>query len=218
MVLGCNLDEAQDLAQTALLRCFTGWRRVRAADDRDAYVYQILLNCHRDSRRRRWWGERPTDGPPEPEPTADPGTRVASFDALQRALADLPLIHRQVVVLRHLAQLTEQQTADLLDIAPGTAKSRLSRALAQLATNDHLQDLREGPHPSQTTPAHSTSSSTASLSTRCRWPASGTTPPPIAGDAPSWSPAWRPPRRSRSPAVWPRSSAPQTTETVLDGD
>ena len=146
VVLGCSLEEAHDLAQTTLLRCFTGWRRIRAADDRDAYVYRILLNCHRDSRRRRWWGEQPTETPPEPEATPDSGARLASVDAVRRALADLPLIHRQVVVLRHLAQLSEQQTADLLGVAPGTVKSRLSRALAQLATNDHLQDLREGPH------------------------------------------------------------------------
>lgn len=147
VVLGCNLEEAHDLAQTTLLRCYTGWRRVRAADDRDAYVYRILLNCHRDSRRRRWWGERPMDSPPEPEPGADGTERIARVDAVRRALADLSLDHRQVVVLRHLAQLSEQRTADLLGIAPGTVKSRLSRALAQLATNDHLQDLREGPHP-----------------------------------------------------------------------
>ncbi|MEJ7795383.1 MAG: SigE family RNA polymerase sigma factor [Nocardioides sp.] len=145
VILGCSLDEAHDLAQTTLLRCFTGWRRVREADDRDAYVYRVLLNCHRDSRRRRWWGEQPTETPPEPEAAPDNGARVASVDAVRRALADLPLIQRQVVVLRHLAQLSEQQTADLLGVAPGTVKSRLSRALAQLATNDHLQDLREGP-------------------------------------------------------------------------
>lgn len=145
VVLGCSFEEAHDLAQTTLLRCFAAWRKVQAADDRDAYVYRVLLNCHRDSRRRRWWGERPTDAPPVPEPGADASERIADLDAVRRALADLSLDHRRVVVLRHLAQLSEQQTADVLGIAPGTVKSRLSRALAQLATNDHLQDLREGP-------------------------------------------------------------------------
>jgi len=57
--LGCTIEEAHDLTQSALLRCYTAWRKVQKADDRDAYVYRVLLNCHRDSRRRRWWGNIP---------------------------------------------------------------------------------------------------------------------------------------------------------------
>ena len=57
--LGCSREDAQDLAQVTLLRCYVSWAKVQRADDRDAYVYRVLLNCLRDSRRRRWWGERP---------------------------------------------------------------------------------------------------------------------------------------------------------------
>jgi DNA-directed RNA polymerase specialized sigma24 family protein len=49
-----------------------------------------------------------------------------------------------VVVLRYYARLTEQQTADVLGVPPGRVKSRLSRALARLATNPHLADHAEG--------------------------------------------------------------------------
>ncbi|WP_229706955.1 SigE family RNA polymerase sigma factor [Nocardioides deserti] len=142
VVLGCTLDEAHDLAQTTLLRCYTSWSRVRRADDRDAYVYRILLNCHRDSRRRHWWGERPTDTLPE-QVTADPTGDVDAADAVRRALADLSPAHREVVVLRHLAQLSEQQTATVLGVAPGTVKSRLARALDQLARSPHLAEGRQ---------------------------------------------------------------------------
>jgi RNA polymerase sigma-70 factor (sigma-E family) len=141
VVLGCTLDEADDLVQTTLLRCYLSWSKVRRADDRDAYVYRILLNCHRDSRRRRWWGECPTDTLPErsvPDDAADVGTT----DAVHRALADLTQQHREVVVLRHLADLSEQRTAEVLRIAPGTVKSRLSRAIAQLAQSPHLTEGR----------------------------------------------------------------------------
>ncbi len=103
-------------------------------------MYRILLNCFRDSRRRRWWGERPTETVPDhatPDPTAD----VDTTDAVHRALSDLSEAHREVVVLRYYAHLSEQQTAEMLNIAPGTVKSRLSRALAQLAGNTHLSDL-----------------------------------------------------------------------------
>ncbi len=142
VVLGCSLDEAQDLVQTTLMRCHRSWRRVQRADDRDAYVYRILLNCHRDSRRRRWWGERPTEHLPEPASSTDHAAGVALADAIHRALGDLTPAHREVVVLRHLAHLSEQQTADILGVAPGTVKSRLSRALAQLATSPHLTEGR----------------------------------------------------------------------------
>ena len=36
--LGCNLEEAHDLVQTTLLRCYIAWRKVEKAHDRDAYV------------------------------------------------------------------------------------------------------------------------------------------------------------------------------------
>ena len=141
VVLGCTLDEARDLAQATLLRCDTSWARVQRAENRDAYVYRILLNCHRDSRRRRWWGERPTEELPE-QSTPDPTARVDVADAVHRAVADLSKVNREVVVLRHLAELSEHQTAEILRIAPGTVKSRLSRALAQLAHSPHLSEGR----------------------------------------------------------------------------
>ena len=139
--LGCSLHEAEDLAQTTLVRCYTAWPSVAGADDRAAYVYRILLNCLRDSRRRRWWGERPTDQLPETS-TADAANAVDLADAVHRALDGLSKRNRDVVVLRYFAGLSERQTADALGVPPGTVKSRLSRALAQLAADDHMADLR----------------------------------------------------------------------------
>ena len=56
VLLGCSHAEAEDLVQTALERTLVHWRRVRRADDRDAYVHRILLNSFRSARRaaRRW--------------------------------------------------------------------------------------------------------------------------------------------------------------------
>lgn len=144
--LGCSLEDAQDLAQTTLLRCHVAWSKVQRADDRDAYVYRVLLNCFRDSRRRRWWGERPTARLPE-HPVSDGSTNVVVADAVHRAMAGLSQAHRDVVVLRYLADLSEQQTARILGIEVGTVKSRLSRALARLSVDAHLLDLTEGPTP-----------------------------------------------------------------------
>ena len=72
--LGARPHEAEDLAQTTLVRCYTGWGRVSSAENRDAYVYRMLLNCLRDVRRTRWWKDRQhdvaLDGPRTAEPDA----------------------------------------------------------------------------------------------------------------------------------------------------
>ena len=145
-LLGCPAAEAEDLAQTTLVRCYLAWQRVRRAGDRDAYVYRILLNCYRDSHRRRWWAEKPAaEVPDRPEPDAT--ARIDTADALARALARLSAPNREAVVLRFYAHLSEQQIAEVLRIAPGTVKSRLSRALTQLSTDADLADLNGGSHP-----------------------------------------------------------------------
>lgn len=144
--LGARPHEAEDLAQTTLVRCYTGWDRISSADNRDAYVYRMLLNCLRDTRRTRWWRDRQYDDPrafERDDRPAGPDTaeRFAVADAVHRALGTLSKPNRDVVVLRYFVQLTEKQTAEALGVPPGTVKSRLSRALAHLAGNDHLLDL-----------------------------------------------------------------------------
>lgn len=54
VLLGCSRPEAEDVTQTALTRCPVKWSKVQRADDRDTYVYRILVNTFTDSRRRRW--------------------------------------------------------------------------------------------------------------------------------------------------------------------
>lgn len=149
--LGAGPHEAEDLAQATLVRCYTAWERVSAADNREAYVYRMLLNQLRDSRRSRWWRDRrespsTTDGLDGLDGYAAPdrSDAIATADAVHRALSTLTKAAREVVVLRYFVQLSEAQTAETLGVPPGTVKSRLSRALATLATNDHLIDATGG--------------------------------------------------------------------------
>jgi RNA polymerase sigma-70 factor (sigma-E family) len=143
--LGAMPHEAEDLAQTTLVRCYTGWEKVRSAANREAYVYRMLLNCLRDTRRTRWWRTRADADPEEAVAAAkdvvDAAEAVAMADAVHRALECLSKPNRDVVVLRYFVQLSEQQTAEALGVPAGTVKSRLSRSLAQLAANDHLLSI-----------------------------------------------------------------------------
>lgn len=38
VLLGCPPVDAEDVVQTALLKCYRSWRRVQRADQPDAYV------------------------------------------------------------------------------------------------------------------------------------------------------------------------------------
>lgn len=145
LLLGCvSTAEAEDMVQTALVRCYLSWGRVTDAADRDAYVHKILINVFRKARRRRWSGEMTVAALPEAnDPRAD--RLFADIDdrhAIGHALRALPESQAMVVVLRFYAQLDQQQTARALGISVGTVKSRLSRALNSLSQDPSLTDLR----------------------------------------------------------------------------
>lgn len=148
VLLGCSPHEAEDVTQTALTRCLVKWSQVQRADDRDAYVYRVLVNTFTDSRRRRWNAERPTEELPELTSADDRSETDDVHDrhTLDRALANLGADQRAVVVLRYYLHQTEAQMAETLHVAPGTVKSRLARALAAMAIDPALAD-----HPSGST-------------------------------------------------------------------
>ena len=125
--LGCTPKEAEDLAQETLVRCYRAWDRVSRADRQDAYVYRVLMNGFTRSRRRLWHGERPTAELPV---VAAASEDVTDRLDLARVLAGLTPQHRDVLVLRYVADLSEAQTAAVLGVPAGTVKSRVYRALA----------------------------------------------------------------------------------------
>ena len=64
--------------------------------------------------------------------TADPERRLAMRHALADALARLPVEERTVLVLRFVAELSEDQVADVLDIGPDDVRLRVADGLAGL--------------------------------------------------------------------------------------
>ena len=126
---------AEDLAQTALVRTYAHWRRVRRADAL-AYARKVLVNANIDRLRRRRlteFGGPGADGLIDARPAAGAGPEVTDQrDEIVRLLADLTERERRVVVLRHYFDLSEAEVADELGVARGTVKSTLSRALGKL--------------------------------------------------------------------------------------
>ena len=150
VLLGCDRQDAEDAVQDTLVRCYSSWARVSGADDRDAYVYRVLVNGIARGRRRRWRGETPYAELPEPGPAGDVATKVSLSQSVRTSLLRLSPEHRQVLVLRYFADLSEAQIATVLGVAPGTVKSRASRAIAALAADDSLHELVRGAHEEET--------------------------------------------------------------------
>lgn len=122
---------AEDLAQTALVRTYSAWSRVRR-DDALAYARKVLVNLNIDRLRRKRAVEVGVDQLLVEPATPDGSAAADQRDELFRLLAALTERERQVVVLRHYFDLSENSVASELGISEGTVKSTLSRALGKL--------------------------------------------------------------------------------------
>jgi RNA polymerase sigma-70 factor (sigma-E family) len=127
---------AEDLVQTALAKCWLAWSRIRH-DDPMPYVRRVLVNTYTAWWRRKWNNEYPTEHLPHTAVSGDQQTVEARTD-LAEALRRLPKRMRAVVVLRFYEDLSEAETARILNCSPGTVKSQTSRALAKLRIDPAL--------------------------------------------------------------------------------
>ena len=126
-------DAAEDLHQEVWLSIAR--HAVRLAPDTDlaAWIFTVARNRFRSSRRRADVAVATMDPAalaraPGPGPADDPGCRD-----LERALASLPEIHREVLLLVGVEGLEMDQAAAVLSIRPDAARQRLARARAALA-------------------------------------------------------------------------------------
>jgi RNA polymerase sigma-70 factor (sigma-E family) len=124
---------AEDIVQTALIKLYVAWSRVRK-DSVDAYARKVLVRTAIDEGRRGFFQrERSVDVVPELAVTDD----SADFD-LRLALDALPPGQRAVVVLRYWEDLSVTETARILGRTEGTVKSQAAKGLAAL--RDLLED------------------------------------------------------------------------------
>lgn len=123
-----NELQAEELVQEVMTRTFMSWRKAR----RDPMAYaRKMLTSRKVALNRNQTRELATPQVPDQPIESSEGV-LADRDRLNRALATLSPRQREVVVLRHLMGLSEQQVADDLGVSVGTVKSTASRGLTQL--------------------------------------------------------------------------------------
>jgi RNA polymerase sigma-70 factor (sigma-E family) len=130
-LLMADRHAAEDLVQTALEKALPRWSSIRD-DDPMAYVHRVMVNTRTSWWRRHKGRETATGNLIEPVDATDRGEHFADRTRLAAALRELPEGQRKVVVLRHYADMSEAQVAQLLDCSTGTVKSQNARALARL--------------------------------------------------------------------------------------
>ena len=145
LVLTGDRELAQDIVQETMARAQVKWRRIERADSPDAYVRQMVLNEYL-SWRRRWAvrniraaGEQMTTLVDLRSATRDHADDVVDSDEMWRRLATLPRKQRAVVVLRYYEQLSDDEIAQLLNCAPVTVRSNVSKALNTLRLRTQRQ-------------------------------------------------------------------------------
>ncbi|HKR72023.1 MAG TPA: SigE family RNA polymerase sigma factor [Streptosporangiaceae bacterium] len=136
-------DLAKDLVQTALVRAWPRWERIKRRDDPEVYVRRVIVNTWATWSRRRWRAEKATGTLPEGPAPEDVAADVAVRLAIRGALASLTERQRAVLVLRVFDDLSEAHVARILDCAVGTVKSTMSQALAKLRNDPRLADFME---------------------------------------------------------------------------
>jgi RNA polymerase sigma-70 factor (ECF subfamily) len=139
--LAGNEADALDATQEALISIARGIRHFDGRAAFSTWAYRVATNACLDELRRR--RRRPSPGLPDDIDAMRQShagrTGSAGIEAIPDrlavdvALAELPEEFRVPVVLRDLCDLDYAEIAQVLDIPPGTVRSRIARGRAQLA-------------------------------------------------------------------------------------
>ncbi len=127
-------EMAEDLVQDAFVKLAGRLVHLRDPEAFDAYLRATIVNLSRSYLRRRRVERqyleqaRRTDG----SEAYSPGRSVEDQDELWHAMRRLTQRQRAAIVLRFYEDLPEVEVAEILQCAPGTVKSLVSRGLEKL--------------------------------------------------------------------------------------
>ena len=145
-LLLANRADAEEAVQEAFLRVWRFRASLGTGSNVAPWLYRVVVNtCWSKLRQEVPHRERRADTSGLEEvastaisPEADAWRAELSRGVL-RALCDLPMHLRVVVVLRYYADLSEREIAIVVGRRPGTVKSRLHEARRRLAANPELR-------------------------------------------------------------------------------
>ena len=148
-------DLAEDLTQATFTKAFERFGTFRRGSNCKAWLVRILRNAWIDRlRHRKVVGPsvpieeelvEDTSAPDRGQPWEELGEMLESFSDEQviRALQELPEEQRWTLYLVDVEELSQEEVAEITDVAVGTVKSRTSRARAMLRDRlrEHARDL-----------------------------------------------------------------------------
>lgn len=120
-------DDAEEIVQDAFMRLIPRWEQVSRFDDPESWLRKVAFRLVVDRHRRSW---RAVSAVVSDHESVDKDVD-ANID-IERAMARLPVAHRQVVLLHYLYDLPIDEIARVLNTRTGTVKSRLGRARVAL--------------------------------------------------------------------------------------
>lgn len=133
-----DADNAHDATQEAMLKALRHIDQCRG-DDARPWVLAIVRNTCRTLLGKRGGGREEIsfdealhgtdDDRPEPEAAI---IRSADRETVHRALDQLPVAYREVIVLRELQDLSYKEIAEIASVPIGTVMSRLARGRERL--------------------------------------------------------------------------------------
>lgn len=131
--LAGNDHDAQDVTQEASLRAFRFFGSFRGENAR-AWLLTIVRNTFYTWLRKNRPLEQTVEITDEALDIEDAAAstqthlQFADADAVHRAIADLPVEFREIVILREMDGFSYKEIADMADVPIGTVMSRLARA------------------------------------------------------------------------------------------
>lgn len=129
-------DDAEDVAQDSFLRAWKHLRSFDAARPLRPWLLSITANLARNRRRSagRYFSAlmRAFREVPVSDRLEDQSSKSFQAQELWKAVQKLNVLDQQIVYLRYFLELSVAETAQILEVAEGTVKSRLSRALEKL--------------------------------------------------------------------------------------
>jgi len=131
-----NTEDALDATQEAMIAVVRGIRRFDGRAAFTTWLYRVATNAALDELRRKQRRPLPSEITDRAAPGPSASDRVDDRIDVDAALAKLPEDFRVAVVLRDLCDLDYAQIAEILEVPPGTVRSRIARGRAALA--DHL--------------------------------------------------------------------------------